>query len=390
MSIIEPNLFQPFAKTILVISITDSKLSQLSINHLFTKTSPTYLHTLHCTNNNFGNTITNETFTGFLSICRLFLENCQITSIGAGTFDSMPESLSELSLAGNRLKILPGNIFGRLQYFQVLKIWLSYNDWHCDCRLEYLRIAMVNNGLIYRDAYQVICRSPNHYRDMPIIQIQDLCYSVNVQESQNIEQYQKKMNEKNIMEMYNLIELTCNKNSNESQFTKMLLIPQKTGKFRVSYSANGVVMQVSNFSSNWVVIGYDASNPHSDQQINHETHCVKNDRKDIDKSTSFKPKIQPNRLYQYCMSLKKEVSTIFSPLDCIVFRTRPVKIIPWILKKHKPIVISLAIISGIIAFLFSGFFAVFIAGQFPFLCGKNFVKKRQFGRKCNTKPIRTM
>lgn len=172
---IEPNLLVHCPK-IIHFSLMETRLTSLmlSIDNL-TGTAQTRLQQLIFNENNFGNTIGRNTFFGLLAIVFLSLENCEITSIGEGAFDYLPNTLRELDLSDNHLMNLPENIFSFLETGLTPKIDLSLNQFHCDCRLNTLRQTIADYIHVFQNLDHTACETPKPYEGYRIAEIQNLC-----------------------------------------------------------------------------------------------------------------------------------------------------------------------------------------------------------------------
>lgn len=98
---------------------------------------------------NLADIINNTTFVGLTFVNTLILAKCQITSIGANSFDSIASTIRKLDLSDNQLITLPDKIFEQIKNYALDRaILLDGNPWHCDCRLIPLARQLIIRNLI--------------------------------------------------------------------------------------------------------------------------------------------------------------------------------------------------------------------------------------------------
>lgn len=103
-------------------------------------------------------------FSSALLMQYLYLPSCGIETITVNAFVYMI-NLKEIDLSGNRLKTLPANLFNVLlenRYF--VAVQFSNNNWECQCDLIYVRNALQEYGINFRD-FPVNCSLPQDAGD---------------------------------------------------------------------------------------------------------------------------------------------------------------------------------------------------------------------------------
>lgn len=107
---------------------------------------------------NLADTINHTTFVGLTTVNTLILASCQITSIGANSFDSIAKTIRKLDLSNNQLITLPDNIFEQIKNPALDRaILLDGNLWHCDCRLIPLARQLIIRNLVA----EFECKTPS-------------------------------------------------------------------------------------------------------------------------------------------------------------------------------------------------------------------------------------
>lgn len=118
---------------------------------------------------NLADTINQTTFAGLTFVNTLTLARCQITSIGANSFDSIAKTIRKLDLSNNQLITLPDNIFEQIGNSALDRaILLERNLWHCDCRLIPLARLLIIRNLIT----EFECNTPSCLESSPMDNIE--------------------------------------------------------------------------------------------------------------------------------------------------------------------------------------------------------------------------
>ena len=99
------------------------------------------------------------------------MEQNRIEVIGDRSFDTVFPTLNQLSLAMNDLKTLPADIFSMAKLKTIIDI--DENPWHCDCKLENLRIFLLRSENIFLPS--IVCSSPKKYAGQKLIAVTSLC-----------------------------------------------------------------------------------------------------------------------------------------------------------------------------------------------------------------------
>lgn len=114
---------------------------------------------------NLSHTINHTTFVGLTFVNTLTLAGCQITTIGANSFDPISSTIRKLDLSNNQLITLPDNIFEQIRNPALdREILLEGNFWHCDCRLIPLARQLIIRNLIS----DFECNSPSCLESSPM------------------------------------------------------------------------------------------------------------------------------------------------------------------------------------------------------------------------------
>lgn len=143
---------------------------KIYLDKFFGHTNMFLLKTVFVSNCILDNTITASTFTGLPSISLLSLSLNSIHEIGRSSFDKVLETLDLFYLKSNKLAWVPENIF---QTTRNVSIDLGSNEWHCDCRMEHLRLFAKTT--IHANFSGLICNTPQKYHGVDLKDCPPLC-----------------------------------------------------------------------------------------------------------------------------------------------------------------------------------------------------------------------
>lgn len=140
------------------LQIEESHGSLLNVQNVTGTTSMLGLQTVSLRYNNLCRTIDHRTFKGLSGILSLYLSKSHIRSITANTFDCIAETIQQIYLDGNFLKMLPVKLFDKFPTTNNWKMYLSDNQWQCDCNLYDLKQLIESKAKHF--PYSVICYGP--------------------------------------------------------------------------------------------------------------------------------------------------------------------------------------------------------------------------------------
>lgn len=144
---------------------------EIHVDNLFGAGNFSKINQLSIFNCNLRTTIDRSTFIGITNISILLLELNRIEVIGDRSFDTVFPTLNQLSLAMNDLKTLPADIFSMSKRKTIIEI--DENPWHCDCKLENLRLFLLRSEHIFLPS--IVCNSPKKYAGQKLIAMPPLC-----------------------------------------------------------------------------------------------------------------------------------------------------------------------------------------------------------------------
>ncbi|XP_067130981.1 uncharacterized protein [Centruroides vittatus] len=96
--------------------------------------------------------------TTWQNVTHLYLTNNSVTSLNDWV---VPENLRYLALDGNKLSDLPLSLMKRVEDSSNFSIFLSRNEWKCDCHSVLFKKWFTRNLLKIRDSEDVTCRRVN-------------------------------------------------------------------------------------------------------------------------------------------------------------------------------------------------------------------------------------
>ncbi|CAD7077430.1 unnamed protein product [Hermetia illucens] len=130
-----------------------------SPNDLFGILPLTKLNSLNLCYNNFGDTITVDTFENITPSKNLFLCGSQINSLPIGTFNSLKNGFMYLDLRNNNLTQVSAEVFEPvIPLYKLLEIKLGGNPWDCTYKLSQLAKLIEQNKRYFEGPF--ICDSP--------------------------------------------------------------------------------------------------------------------------------------------------------------------------------------------------------------------------------------
>ncbi|XP_022819459.1 uncharacterized protein LOC111351658 [Spodoptera litura] len=150
----------------------------------------TRLESVDLSTNNFKDVLDRNSFIGLKKCKLLYLNSCGITSIGAGTFDSLV-NIEMIYLHNNQLTTLPPGLLSNLIAISDPRprINLQYNLWKCDCSAEEIRRLSRQDVLLTVP----VCDSPEHFQNKTFSELDaycsgnnhDLAYGTVIKEASN-------------------------------------------------------------------------------------------------------------------------------------------------------------------------------------------------------------
>lgn len=114
--------------------------------------------------------ITENTFSGLVSLQKFWLISNKIVEIAPHSFDGVLKTLQQLNLRSNKLRSLPKDLF-KAGHFIVID--LTNNFLHCDCEMEKFRLFA--QSAVYVQFIGLICSSPDQYRGKNLAKCPFLC-----------------------------------------------------------------------------------------------------------------------------------------------------------------------------------------------------------------------
>lgn len=137
------------------------------------------LSTVVFSSNDFGSILRKDTFAELRHCRKLYLNSCQITAIGEGTFDSLLE-IEVIYLNNNFLATVPPGLFHTLIVNPNMpRINLKENPWVCDCNTTDLRQLAIN-GMMLVDP---VCYYPENIRYLSLLDFEKHCTSLITRET---------------------------------------------------------------------------------------------------------------------------------------------------------------------------------------------------------------
>ncbi|XP_053625961.1 uncharacterized protein LOC128683905 [Plodia interpunctella] len=149
-----------------------SKCGNWDPANVFGSTEMIALETVDLSFNIFNNILSNVSFTSLTNCKILYLNSCNITSLGPGTFDSL-HKIEVIYLNNNLLVTIPTGLFNPMinRINPKPRINLQDNPWYCDC-LSYDLRSLYYNDLLYVDP---LCDTPEALNGQPFSAISDFC-----------------------------------------------------------------------------------------------------------------------------------------------------------------------------------------------------------------------
>ncbi|XP_023234979.1 uncharacterized protein LOC111634443, partial [Centruroides sculpturatus] len=109
-------------------------------------------------NNNHIVNLSELNGTTWENVTHLYLSNNSLTSLNDWV---VPENLRYLALDGNKLSDLPPSLMKRVEDSSNFSIFLSRNEWKCDCHSVHFKKWFTRNLLKIRDSENVTCQRVN-------------------------------------------------------------------------------------------------------------------------------------------------------------------------------------------------------------------------------------
>ncbi|XP_069505462.1 leucine-rich alpha-2-glycoprotein [Ambystoma mexicanum] len=117
--------------------------------------------------------ISEDVFVQTPSLAYLFLQNNSLENLPATVFYSLP-FLDTLDLSYNKLSSVPPEAFSqnvKMGGNHEQGLDLSWNPWHCDCRLAYLRQWVADHSRILYSTNDTICAGPKELEGQRLIEV---------------------------------------------------------------------------------------------------------------------------------------------------------------------------------------------------------------------------
>lgn len=381
-----------------IFRLTDCGNQLLNINRLFANVTLKYLNTLMINRCNLKDTITEQTFSGLFRLKKLILSFNQIERIAPKAFDDCINSLTLLALDSNKLTNIPSDLFKMNDKNVYVFIHLHDNLFHCDCNLDYLRIAaqtFVN--IVFTN---MICVTPSKYVGLSLreclasfcsetqIQIDEtnkqhaneklLEYSnvssdaipkpikpmLNAQMPVNLRDSNQIGNSSTILvSPKNTFKVRCKmeKSTRNSLFRDEVTLRNKT-RFHVRIDKGQLLISADVINFNLKFIEF-ISNGH-DKNENCFTNVRRTHAKSL-KKFQIRQKLQSNHLHRFCWIDKRSKS--ITALDCTAFYTLALEatLEPWIFVNEKGKSISIIGMIMVLAVTVGGLVAVLLRFKYP-------------------------
>ncbi|KAF9421895.1 hypothetical protein HW555_002335 [Spodoptera exigua] len=153
-------------------SLTITRSNYWSPQNITGVTIFTRLESVDFSSNNFKDVLDRNSFIGLRKCKILYLNSCGITSIGAGTFDSLV-NIEMLFLHNNQLTTLPPGLLSNAIGTSDLRprINLQYNLWECDCSEEEI-IRLTRQDVLLTDP---VCDSPEYFQNKTFSELEEYC-----------------------------------------------------------------------------------------------------------------------------------------------------------------------------------------------------------------------
>lgn len=150
------NLLEP-VPNLEIFTLQFGRNETISVDAIFGCAKLAHLQKVNIRWCNLNHTITKKTFTGLSKVRQLMLEQNKIEFIGSQSFNVPLQTLTYLSLEGNRLKVL-SPIF-RTKRLKSLKFNIANNPWDCDCKQEQF-LLFIQSIKDIKLSKEIECQSP--------------------------------------------------------------------------------------------------------------------------------------------------------------------------------------------------------------------------------------
>lgn len=322
-------------------------------------------------NYNLKSTLSRKSFVGLTNVKTLDLSDCQIVTIGAGAFDPISSSITELNLKNNLITTLPEGLFADM-LLNPVRILLDGNKWDCDCHLIPFKIALMESSN-FVGTFQ--CSTPRALSGYSIIDT-DFCDSyvppptTTTQStlpttttttttattstpttsnstpttdipSSTVENTTPISTEPSTPEEFMQ---TCYA-AGESELSKTVVIKTPRAGLTANENEYGdVIVDVDTLTENSVLIWFSLADRDTYYTANDEIACV------IGTTTSIPVNnLRDDTAYTFCLMDSSEKTV--SPLDCISYTKRHIREQPWLLDSSKSLIISMLAVACSISVL---------------------------------------
>lgn len=372
-----PNVFKPLL-SLQSVSIKYCDDHIINIDNLFGFDNLTKLQTVEIEYCNLKDTITNTTFAGLQNIRNLSLRYNQIEQIGLKSFDVPLKTLDMLSLNWNKLKFIPDNLFETDDQFQTNRklgasIELINNPWHCDYKMENFRQFI--RKYIHLKIDPIICKTPFKYSGVYLVKTDDLCNETN--EARPIKGLieSKPINEVKFVEEHLSIDISHKDSISvqcklikhripySNQQTVHLTKPFDNAVHPVQNKNGKLILDSKYFPMNFSLIGFEESFNNTNKKA---SNCFINNKDTKSKKVIIKSELIPNVAFQFCWT--ENGTNLITPLNCMPFHwfvNEDDDNDFWLKIEHKPIVITISVISAAVAPFIGISIACILAKVFP-------------------------
>ncbi|KAJ6641952.1 Leucine-rich repeat-containing protein 4C [Pseudolycoriella hygida] len=296
-------------------------------------------------NYKINSTLTHRSFVGLRNVKTLDLSDCQIESIGPGTFDPIGGSVRELNLKNNKIKTLPEGIFSSMLPSEDTRILLESNAWHCDCDLMPLKICISENSNLVGPFK---CTTPTNRKNQDIVNT-EFCDDyipppTTSTTTTTTTSTAAPTTGPSTPEEPEDFTHECYE-AGETEQPKTVTIQKPRSTLTANENENGdVTIHVETLNENSVLIWFASPYKETSKTSGYEINCLFGTAR----STPI-PDLMEHTVYTFC--LMDSVGKTVSPLDCISYTKRDNCPQPWLFQSSKGVFIGVAVVAYIVSLL---------------------------------------
>lgn len=287
---------------------------------------------------NLKKSINHTTFSGLKSVVKLRLPSNKIQAIGEDAFNVVFGTLKYLDLSLNHLTSLSGKLF-QCPHPHDIMINLNDNPWHCDRRLESLTKLMTYTTRL-QFSY-VVCKTPPKYAGSKLEYSSSFCdeeinnveHSTQVtvlklwesvkefHENGKIDEIDERFEETQLEHSNVDIKMECEiSNSSLPNVDIILTKPSKKITNIIQMCDGEFFINAQDLTNELKLIGLEYRLTNTNDSLKSNTNDIlkcTNIRGDATNKYEIETKLQPNRLYRFC--IMKLTTLTVNPLNCESF-----------------------------------------------------------------------